>query len=117
MSKTCSVCTSAYRDVIDKRLVNGDSLRELEDEYNLSRSALSRHRAEHINLALIRSAPAEVIANNASLTDQLKDVHARTMRILQDAEIMNDPRIALVAIREARAKPRNPGETRTHPRK
>jgi len=31
------------------------------------------------------------------------DVHARTMRILNDAVVLNDPRLALVAIREARA--------------
>ncbi|HMK47657.1 MAG TPA: hypothetical protein VK436_13615 [Methanocella sp.] len=74
MTKRCSVCVSAHWATIDKRLVNGDRLRELESEYNLSRSALSRHRADHINVALIRTAPVEVIASNASLTDQLRDI-------------------------------------------
>ena len=103
MTKPCSVCISAHRDAIDRMLVNGASLRELEETYHLSRSALSRHRADHINVALIRTAPVEVIASNASLTDQLRDIQARTMRILNDAVVLNDPRLALVAIREARA--------------
>ena len=95
-------------------LVNGASLQELEETYHLSRSALSRHRAGHINVALIRSAPVEVVANNASLVDQLKDLHARTMRILNDAIVLNDHRIALVAIRKTRAKPHTRRQIHSH---
>jgi hypothetical protein len=42
----CTVCVSPDRDAIDAALAHGTStLRELEERYGVSRSALSRHRA------------------------------------------------------------------------
>lgn len=102
MTRTCTVCTSAYRELIDKRLLEGSTLRELTEQYGVSKSALSRHRAEHMNLAMIKAAPVEVIAGNASILDQLRSLHGRTLKILSDAEASRDGRLAAVAVREAR---------------
>lgn len=104
MSKDCSICTSPYRDTIDKLLANGDSLRDIEKTYSLSKSALQRHKSEgHLSLAVVKATPPAIIAEDATLQSQLRDIHLRTLRILEDAESSGDPRTALVAIRECRS--------------
>lgn len=101
--KTCSVCNHPKRDTIDKCLVDGDSLRDIESLFDVSRSALQRHKADHLSAALIKSTPPAIIAENVGLADQLRDIHARTVKILEDAEASGDGRTALVAIRECRS--------------
>ena len=50
---TCSVCTRADRATIEASLAAGASLREVEEQYGVSRSALSRH-AKHGTVASAR---------------------------------------------------------------
>lgn len=103
MTKPCSACVHPKRDSIDRQLLNGDSLRDIEATYGVSKSALQRHKAEHLSIALIKAASPAVIADNKPLVDQLRDIHARTLTILEDAEHNGDGRMGLLAIRECRS--------------
>lgn len=102
--KPCSICSHPQRELIDKLLVNGSTLKEIEDAYGLSKSAISRHRAEHISI----TSPAvgmkpEIIASSDSLLDQLQDIHQRTLSILASAEQSGREETALKAIGRATA--------------
>ncbi|MFC1944690.1 hypothetical protein ACFLX5_04290 [Chloroflexota bacterium] len=50
----CIVCHHEAVEAINKRLQEGTPLRELESEYGISRSTLSRHRNRCLNLGAIR---------------------------------------------------------------
>lgn len=53
---TCRVCSHEKAEAINKALQDGRPLRELETEYNVSRSTLSRHKNRCLNLGAIRIA-------------------------------------------------------------
>lgn len=104
MTRPCGVCTSPYRDSIDRRLLSGDSLRDIARDTEISKSAIQRHHVEgHINMALVKSSPPAVIAEDATLQQQLRDLHGRTLALLASAESSKDGRMALAAIRECRS--------------
>jgi len=50
----CLVCGHPEVEAINKRLKEGKSLRDLEAEYNVSRSTLSRHKNRCLNLGAVR---------------------------------------------------------------
>jgi DNA invertase Pin-like site-specific DNA recombinase len=52
----CLVCSHEKAEAINKALQDGRSLRELETEYNISRSTLSRHKNRCLGLSAARIA-------------------------------------------------------------
>jgi len=102
--KPCSVCSHPKRDSIEKCLVNGDSLRTIEKIYDISKSALQRHKAEHLSLysPAVAGDPA-AIAKSDDLLAQLGDLIRRTLAALDRAELEGDDRMFLLAVREARS--------------
>ena len=53
---SCSVCDHPEAEAINKQLREGKSLRDLEAEFSISRSTLSRHKNRCLNLGAIRIA-------------------------------------------------------------
>ena len=51
---SCRVCQHPEREAIDKALREGRSLRDIETEFNVPRSTLSRHKNRCLNLGAIR---------------------------------------------------------------
>ena len=49
MSKTCAACRHPRRAQLDEALRSGIPYRELTERFGISKSALSRHRADHLN--------------------------------------------------------------------
>ncbi|GAI78909.1 unnamed protein product [marine sediment metagenome] len=54
VESSCRVCQHRERGAIDKALQEGRSLRDIETEFNVSRSTLSRHKNHCLNLRAIR---------------------------------------------------------------
>ena len=50
----CRVCNHPKVEAINTLLIEGKSLRAIEDEFNVSRSTLSRHKNNCLNLGVIR---------------------------------------------------------------
>ena len=63
---------------------------------------MQRHKKEHIPLSLRKAQDAEEIAQADTLLDQIRELQARAMSILSQAERAGDLRIALAAIGQAR---------------
>ena len=100
MSRTCTICTHAERAAIDVALVTGESLRDIAGQYHLSKSALERHRRDHLPGALATAREAEQVADADDLLAQLAGLKVDARRIGQKAEDVAEFPAALQAIRE-----------------
>lgn len=52
--RVCTVCSHADLAPIDTALVRGDSMRAIARQYGLERSAVARHKANHLSPALVK---------------------------------------------------------------
>jgi hypothetical protein len=103
MPRSCTVCEHPDREAIDEALVGGASNRSLASLYDVSEAAVRRHKANHLPARLVMAQAAEEVAQADDLLDQMQDLQARTLAILEAAESTNQHRTALSAIREARS--------------
>ncbi len=104
MPRTCTVCMHKDREAIDTALVEGEAVRPVASRYvPLSKTALQRHKDEHLPKALMQAQAAQEVAHADTLLDQVQDLHRRTLKILTAAEKSKDGRLALGAVREARS--------------
>jgi hypothetical protein len=80
--------------------------RTIERRYSVSRSAIDRHVNQHVSKAFRQLAAAEKLTDAATVAEpvlsQMRDLNARALRILFDAEGAQDRPTALHAIRECR---------------
>lgn len=102
MTRVCTVCTHSAREAIDAALVTGGTLRTIADRWQVSKTALLRHRGEHLPAHLTRAKDAAEVASADALLAQVGDLHRRTLALLDTAEDGDDIKAALAAIREAR---------------
>jgi hypothetical protein len=103
MPRTCTVCAAGARAEIDRALVAGEPLRTIADRWSVSKTALIRHKAEHLPVKLAKAQEAEEVAQADDLLDQVRGLQMRTLDILEAAEESRQHRTALAAIREARS--------------
>jgi hypothetical protein len=101
--RSCTVCTHPDRAKIDEALVGGVAFPALVAEYRVSKDSLSRHKANHLPAKLVMAQAAEEVAQADDLLGQMRDLHTRTLAVLEAAESTNQHRTALSAIREARS--------------
>lgn len=102
--RTCTVCTHTEREAIDRALVAGEAVRVVASRYvPLSKTAVQRHKDEHLPKAMVQAQEAQEVAHADSLLDQVQSIQGRTLAILTAAETSKDGRLALGAIREARS--------------
>lgn len=106
MGRKCSVCGHPDRSRIDELLVSGCSFRDISDRFDLTISSLHRHKR---NAHLVRvelpalADPQEVSKLDASsLEDQIRTLIGKCLQILEGAEGLQNHRLCLGAIREAR---------------
>ena len=102
MPRTCTVCTHSERAQIEAALVAGTALRTIADQNGVSKTALIRHKAEHVPRALAKAHEAREKAQADDLLLQVRALQGSALRILVRAERDGDGRTALAAIREAR---------------
>jgi len=104
MSRPCTVCTHPKREEIDKLLVEGKLPNTtISSLFDVTEIALRRHRANHLPEKLVRAEGAREAAQAEDLLDQVKGLRNKTYGILLQAEKAGDLRVALSAIKEARA--------------
>jgi transposase-like protein len=102
MPRHCTVCGHEELEHIDFALVAGASLRDIAGRHGVSKSALERHKADHLPTHLTRANEAEEAARADNLLSQVRGLQARTLAILETAEVSGELRTALAAIGEAR---------------
>lgn len=102
MPRTCTVCGHPERAAIDRALVADAPLRGIAGQYGLGKSAVLRHKAEHLPRLLRDARDAEEAATAAALLKDLRTLYRRAERILDKAERGRDLPLALRAISELR---------------
>ena len=100
MPRVCTVCVSPARAAIDEALATrSDSFRTIADRFRLSKTALIRHKADHLPAHLAKAAEAEAVTSASSLLEQMLDLQRRTLAILNTPD---NQRVAVAAISQAR---------------
>jgi transposase-like protein len=102
MSRRCTVCDHPERHGIDAALVGGAPYRSVAKRFGLSKSAVYRHKTEHLPAHLLKAREAEVVARADNLLEQVRTLQAHALDILERAEKAGDLRTALAVISQAR---------------
>ena len=102
MARACTICKHPARAEIDKALAGGAVKRELAALYRVSPDAMERHFAAHLPKALVKAEEAREAAQADNLLSQVRDLQARALAILDQAEAAGDLKVALAAISQAR---------------
>ena len=103
MPRTCTICEHPEVEAIDRALVAGTALSSVSAKYRVSEDAMGRHKANHLPAKLVMAEKAAEVAQADDLLEQVRDLQARTLAILEAAEETKQHRTALAAIREARS--------------
>jgi hypothetical protein len=96
------VCDHQKRHGIDEALVSGAPYRSVAKRFELSESAVYRHKTEHLPAHLLKAREVEEVAQADDLLEQVRHLQGRVLDILERAEKAGDLRTALVAISQAR---------------
>lgn len=102
MPRRCTICDHRQRKAIDRALANGAPWGELVSVYTVSNSALRRHAAKHLPAAMVLANGAAEAAHGDDLLRQARDLQAKALSILAQAEAAGELRTAVAANREAR---------------
>lgn len=102
MPRTCTICTHCERELIERDLLAGESLRNIAKRFGTSPTALFRHKAEHLSASLVKAHEVDEVLRADNLLEYMGSLHGRTELILSSAMQAGDLRAALAAIREAR---------------
>ncbi len=103
MPRTCTICQHEKRDEIDAAMVARRPFRDIARQFGPSKDALVRHHDNHLPAELVKAKDAAEVAHADTILDQVQTLRDRALKILDTAEEGDDLRIALGAIREARA--------------
>jgi len=103
MPRTCTICTHPERAVIDAAIVRGETgIRDIAGRFGISKSALDRHRKEHLPAHLLKAKDAAAVADADDLLRQAGALRSKAISLLMKAEAAGDLRAALAGVREAR---------------
>ena len=102
MPRTCTICEHPEIEAIDRALVGETSNLSVSALYDVSESAIRRHKANHLPAKLVMAQKAAEVVQADNLLEQVRDLQQSTLNILAEAEQAKQYRTALSAIREAR---------------
>ena len=103
MSRTCTVCKHPSRDAINAAILGTDSLRTIASRWSVSKTALLRHKTDHLPAAIVKAAEVEEAISGGRFLDRLTALNRETLSILQEPRTgrTKDGPLALKAITRA----------------
>jgi hypothetical protein len=105
MPRSCPICDHEDLDEIDAALASNERIRTIAERWSVRKTALMRHRNEHLPFSAIEAKEAEEaeeVAPAEDLLDQVRDLQERALATLEEAEEAEELNAALRAIREAK---------------
>jgi hypothetical protein len=102
MPRRCTVCDHPEKHSIDEALVGDAPYRGVAKRFGLSESAVYRHKTEHVPVHLLKAREVEEVAHADDLLEQVRNLQAHALNILERAEKAGDLRTALAAISQGR---------------
>lgn len=95
MSRVCTICTHQQRLEIDKALLDGGTVRDVAGRYAVSKSAVERHKNEHL--------PARIERHENGYIRKLGRAAERALEVVQESlEAEDNPWMRLSAAKEVR---------------
>ena len=85
MARTCTICRHADRESINSALVRSEPLRTIAGCWSVSKTALLRHKKDHLPATLMKAVAAAAVAEGDDLLDRLKQLNRETAAILGEA--------------------------------
>jgi hypothetical protein len=116
MPRSCPICDHEDLDEINAALASNERIRTIAERWSVRKTALMRHRNEHLPFSAIEAKEAEEAEEDApaeDLLEQVRDLQESALATLEEAEEAEELNAALRAIREAKgnlelmAKPLN----------
>lgn len=98
--RDCSICSHPERAKIERDILNGRVYREITGEYGMSRSAISRHKLEHMPKAVQAAEQKEWVDSGTNIIQEIEELRQQAQIIKDKAEEAQDYRTALAGIRE-----------------
>ena len=99
MAQKCSVCTHPMIDAINLLIVNETtSIRDIAQQFGLSKDAIYRHRKEHLPEAMLKSKEAAEVSRADELIEQVKTLQEEAQHVLQEAKAGKDHELVLKAV-------------------
>ena len=103
MPRSCPICDHEDLDEINAALASNERIRTIAERWSVRKTALMRHRNEHLPFSAIEAEEAEEAALADDLLDQVRDLQERALATLEEAEEAEELNAALRAIREAKS--------------
>src|SRR5215212_9926521 len=110
MPRSCPICDHEDLDEINAALASNERTRTIAERWSVRKTALMRHRNEHLPYSAIEAKEAETKevetkeaeedALGDDLLDQVRDLQERALATLEEAEEAEELNAALRAIRE-----------------
>jgi len=107
MPRSCPICDHEDLDEINAALASNERIRTIAERWSVRKTALMRHRNEHLPYSAIEAKEAEAKeaeddAPVDELLDQVRDLQERALATLEEAEEAEELNAALQAIREVK---------------
>src|SRR5215208_333091 len=102
MPRSCPICDHEDLDEINAALASNERIRTIAERWSVRKTALMRHRNEHLPYSAIEAKEAEDDAPVDELLDQVRDLQERALATLEEAEEAEELNAALQAIREVK---------------
>jgi hypothetical protein len=107
MPRSCPICDHEDLDEINAALASNERIRTIAERWSVRKTALMRHRNEHLPYSAIEAKEAETKeaeedAPGDDLLDQVRDLQERALATLEEAEEAEELNAALRAIREVK---------------
>jgi len=101
VSRKCSICEHAKAAKINQALIEGQSLRNIAKQFEVSYSAVGRHHKEHLPCSLLKSKRIKEITEADNIIERLVILTNETMEIYRQVKREKDYDLALKAIARA----------------
>lgn len=100
MPQTCTICKNQNREAIEAELLGTESFRAIAVRWSVSKSALLRHKADHLPAAILKAADLKEEIHGGKLLERLTELNRETALILREARTTStkDNQLALKAI-------------------
>ena len=107
MPRSCPICDHEDLDGINAALASNERIRTIAERWSVRKTALMRHRNEHLPYSAIEAKEAEAKEAEEDdpgddLLDQVRDLQERALATLEEAEEAEELNAALRAIREVK---------------
>lgn len=105
MPRSCPVCDHDDLEEINAALASNERIRDIADRWSVSKTALMRHRNEHLPVSVIEAVRAEETegeATDADLLARVRDLQERALATIREVEEAEDLDDALRVMGEVR---------------